>query len=75
MNSSRSAFSCFSFKNTFFSLFEPNLINKNKLKNNSSLISDRTLIENNDKITRNENEDSIIEEIEPFKCKIPAKVF
>jgi hypothetical protein len=74
VNSSRSAFSCFTFKNTFFTLFEPNLIDKNKLKNNISINGDQTLIESHNRTTGNEN-DTLIEDIEPFKCKIPAKVF
>ena len=62
VNSSRSAFACFSFKQSFFTLFEPQLTHKNSTNNDQTLLNNTTL-----------NEDSLIEASDSFKCKIPAK--
>jgi hypothetical protein len=70
VNSSRSAFACYSFKQSFFTFFEAELSSKSRLNdqtllNNTTVRGDETL---------NTADESLIEETEPFKCKIPAKV-
>jgi hypothetical protein len=71
VNSSKSAFACYSFKQSFFQLFEPELKNKSRVNNDQSLLNNTTLRRddpNND--TTIFCDDSLVE---PFKCKIPAK--
>ena len=64
VNGSRSAFACFSFKQSFFTFFETDLIKRNHL---NTTVADNTLLNNT-------THDNSIEESEPFKCKVPAKV-
>ncbi len=79
MNSSRSAFACFSFKNTFFTHFEPELVN-NKLSNSISRLNDKTAnrstVKNKENTEKDDtdSEDTQLDQVEPFKCKIPSKV-
>ena len=69
VNSSRSAFSCFSFNSTFFLSFDPHLT-KSALKIGNQNVT--IVPENNE---RTFNDESLIEDTEHFKCKIPSKVF
>lgn len=67
VNSSRSAFSCFSFNSTFFLSFDPHLT-KSALKIGNQNVT--IVPENNE---RTFNDESLIEDTEHFKCKIPSK--
>ena len=70
MNSSKSAFACYSFKQSFFQYFQSEFRPKNRVNNDQSLLNNTTL--------RHEanNDETMLDETgnhEPFKCKIPAK--
>jgi len=71
VNSSRSAFACFSFNQTFFTHFDPHLKNQHL---NSTTHADQTLNITNLRGALDANNDNSIEELDPFKCKIPSKV-
>ncbi|CAF0800148.1 unnamed protein product [Brachionus calyciflorus] len=79
INSSRSAFTCFSFKQSFFSFFEPNLLSKNHLNTtnlNTTNLNNTTVNDGNTSRRFNDqDDDDVIEDLEPFKCKIPVKCF
>jgi len=70
VNSSKSAFVFFEFKKTFFTVFEPDLSKKSRLNNttlNNTTLGDQSYLNQN-------NDESLISEAEPFKCKIPSRV-
>jgi hypothetical protein len=72
VNSSKSAFACFSFNRSFFTTFEPEIRTRGGVSSSHLAHShvDQSLLNN----TTLNNEESLFEENEPFKCKIPAKV-
>ena len=70
VNSCRSAFACFSFNQTFFTHFDPHLKNQNL----NATHADQTLNITNLRGALDTNNDNSIEELDPFKCKIPSKV-
>ncbi len=70
VNSSRSAYAFFEFNRTFFTIFEPELSKKSRLNNttlNNTTLADQSYLNQN-------NDESFMSSVEPFKCKIPARV-
>lgn len=73
VNSSKSAFACYSFKQSFFLHFQSELSSKNHL-------NDQSLLNNNNasRVVTGGGEDEtdcsvLDDQLEPFKCKVPAK--
>lgn len=82
VNSSRSAFSCFSFKRSFFTHFESSAVSpKSRLAaaaadqtlNTTTAFQDSTNKRGGTSAAAEQT--MLVEDLEPFKCKIVSKVF
>lgn len=81
VNSSRSAFSCFSFKRSFFTQFESSALHKNRTCIGGGGVGDQTLnttvgaLNETTNFRKGNNNDQslLVEDHEQFKCKLPAK--